>query len=230
MRTMQDISLVITGHREGIVAGATIRSATNAISFAEAAGAKVEIIVVLDRTNDSTREIFQNALGTKATIVETDHGDPGLARNSGIEIAKGKFSTFLDADDLWSENWLKSAWEAAQKRPDAVWHSHCNIVFGNERNIWWHIDSEGALFDPDYLSWANYWDAMSFASTSIYREVPFKANNLRAGFGHEDWHWNVQTIGKGIAHKPVLETVHFKRRRMNSQMAAVHKSDATIWP
>lgn len=227
---MTDISIIITGHREGILSGATLQSARAAIENVRANGAETEVIIVLDRPDDLTCSIMSGVKGLSSKLIVTDHGDPGLARNSGIQEARGEFSTFLDADDLWSENWLQEAWTAANKRPGAIWHSHCNIIFGQERNLWWHIDSEGPLFDPDYLSWANYWDAMSFAATKIYQEIPFRANDLKAGFGHEDWHWNVQTISKGIAHKPVRETIHFKRRRANSQMANVAKNDATIWP
>lgn len=227
---MTDISIIITAHREGILAGATIRSALDAIAHAEAEGATTQCIVVLDRTDALTRSVVASGVSGRAEVIETDHGDPGLSRNSGIKAATGRFATFLDGDDLWSENWLLAAWGAAYDRPDAVWHSHCNIVFGQQRNIWWHVDSEGPFYDPDYLGWANYWDAMSFAATEIYRTLPFRANDLTAGFGHEDWHWNVQTIERGIAHKPVPETLHFKRRRARSQMSLVSKHDAVIWP
>ena len=227
---MTDISIIITAHREGILAGATIHSALQAIAHAEAEGASTECIGVLDKTDDLTRSIISNALAGRATLIETDHGDPGQSRNSGIDAASGRFATFLDGDDLWSENWLSAAWRAASDRPDAVWHSHCNIVFGQQRNLWWHVASEGPLYDPDYMAWANYWDAMSFAATDIYRDLPFRANDLPAGFGHEDWHWNMQTLSRGIAHKPVLDTLHFKRRRARSQMSLVSKHDAVIWP
>lgn len=227
---MIDISVIITGHREGILAGASLRSAQDAISHVQKNGAKTEVIVILDRPDPLTKSIATGLMTNDCQLIETNYGDPGRARNRGVKAAKGRFSCFLDADDFWSINWLSAAWHAAQGRPDVIWHSHCNIVFGDEKNIWWHIDSEGALYDPNYLRWANYWDAMSFAATKTYKKMPFRANDLAAGFGHEDWHWNVQTIEKNIPHKPVLGTIHFKRRRRNSQMQAVQKNDATIWP
>lgn len=164
---------------------------------------------------------------TDISIIITAHREgliSGLtARSASEAIAVAR----KDADDLWSANWLSEAWKLACARPDAVLHSHCNIVFGQERNIWWHIDSEGPLFDIDYLGWANYWDAMSFAATEIYRNAPFRANDLKRSFGHEDWHWNVHTIKAGTAHEPVPQTLHFKRRRAGLQVA---RNDATIWP
>lgn len=224
---MTDISVVITAHREGVLVGATIRSALAAIT--KATDLSCEVLTVLDRCDDLTRDIVTSSLADML-LIETDMGDPGLARNAGINAAKGQFITFLDGDDLWSENWLEAAYALGRERPDAVLHSHCNMVFGQERNLWWHIDSEGALYDPDYMLWANHWDAMSFASADIYRRLPFRANDLKGGFGHEDWHWNVQTLRAGIAHKPVPGTMHFKRRRSGSQMAKVAEGDGVIWP
>ena len=228
--TAPDITVVITGHREGIIAGPSIRSALIAMEAARQQGIEAELLVTLDRTDEVTRSIFSKALGGTVNILELDEGDPGQARNRAVEAASGTFVTFLDADDLWSANWLTCALEAARHRPDAIHHSFANAVFGDERNLWFHIDSESASFDPHYLEWSNYWDAMSFAERSIFLEYPFRANDLDAGFGHEDWHWNCVTLASGFAHKVVPGTMHFKRRRKGSQMTKVARSNALIWP
>lgn len=226
---MSDITVILNAHREGILAGPSVTSARAAIARAEAEGLKVEMIAVLDRSDATTTACLRQALGGLAPIEEVDLGDPARSRNHGVTLARGRFTAFLDADDLWSENWLTAAHAAARTRPEVIWHSHGNIVFGEERHMWWHVDSEGALAAPDYMTWANYWDALSFAATAIYRATPFRPNDLKLGFGHEDWHWNVATLAKGHPHKPVPGTLHFKRRRRGSQMAEVEKHDATIW-
>ena len=225
-----DVSVVITAHREGIIAGITGRSCLQAVERASASGLRVELLVVLDRSDLTTGDVLRSVLGRHARFFPTDFGDPGQARNFGSKAASGLCCTFLDADDLWSENWLVEGWRCLSARPDACFHSAVNVVFGLERNLWWHIDSEGPLFDVSYLRWANYWDAMSFARTDLYRRFPFKANDLSLGFGHEDWHWNVATIAAGVPHKPVPQTIHFKRRRAGSQMARVEQSGSVVWP
>lgn len=226
-----DISVIITAHHEGLIAGATARSAREAIEHvSRTLGKTVQVILVLDRADDLTRTVLTNGLGPDALVIETDEGDPGQARNRGVEHATGQHVCFLDGDDLWSYNWLTEAYQLSACRPDVIAHSHCNIIFGKEKNIWWHIDSEGDLFDIRYLRWANYWDAMSFARTDIYRRYPFKANDMRIGFGHEDWHWNAMTIAAGIPHKPVPNTVHFKRRREGSVSSKVDAFFGTVWP
>lgn len=227
-----DISVILTAHREGVLAGATAHSARRAMARVAAdLGSRCEVILVLDRANAATVAVLENAFDPALlTVLHTDEGDPGQARNHGVAAARGRCATFLDGDDLWSENWLTEAWTLTDRRPDCVVQSACNMVFGNQRNLWWHIDSESPGFDPGYLEWANYWDAMTFARTEIYRKYPFRANDLRLGFGHEDWYWNAWTLSEGVPHKPAPETMHFKRRRTGSQMAVVDQSGAVRWP
>ncbi|MGQ3670840.1 glycosyltransferase family 2 protein [Xanthobacter sp. TB0136] len=225
-----DISIILTAHREGLLAGVTGRSAQAAIQQAAHKGLQCEVLVVLDRADDLTRQVLEQVFGTSAQYVVSDTGDPGQARNHGITQANGTCATFLDGDDLWSENWLVAAWEMCTQRPDAVLHSACNLVFGHRRMLFWHADSETSLCEPPYMNWLNYWDAMSFARTALYRTHPFKANDLGRGFGHEDWHWNAVTLAHGIAHKPVSGTVHFKRCRSGSQMSLVDAAHGIRWP
>ncbi len=225
-----DISVIITAHREGVIAGATARSALAALGATRSAGLSDEIILVLDRADAITAQVLCYGLDGQARVLETSEGDPGQARNRGIEAANGRCATFLDADDLWSENWLLEAWKMIETRPDAAAHSACNIIFGRARHIWWHADSEAALCDHAYLNWLNYWDAMTFARTDLYRQYPFHRNDLDLKFGHEDWHWNLWTLSQGVAHKPVARTIHFKRARVGSQMAKVEGVGAVPWP
>jgi glycosyltransferase involved in cell wall biosynthesis len=225
-----DISVILTAHREGILVGATAQSALAAVAVAAQAGLNCELIVVLDRADDLTTRTVRACFGASARIFETDYGDPGLARNHGIQAANGICATFLDGDDFWSENWLVECWKNSSLRPDAVFHSACNLVFGLKRLLFWHIDSEIALCDHSYLDWTNYWDALSFARTGVYRRFPFRSNDLKLRFGHEDWHWNAWTVSEGVPHKPAAGTMHFKRARRGSQMGLVDGIGGFRWP
>lgn len=226
-----DVSIIITCHREGIITAVTGKSALATAAYAaETSGITCEFIAIFDRTDAITKNSLVSILPENSIISDVDLGDPALARNHGIELASGTCAAFLDGDDLWSENWIANAWHYSKKHPNAVLQSDCNVVFGETSNIWWHVDSENALFDPNYLPWTNYWDAMSFAPTEIYRKYPFKKNDLILKFGHEDWHWSCLTYENGIPHKPVPETIHFKRRRVGSQMSLVSNSKSVMWP
>jgi len=190
-----------------------------------------ELLVILDCSDGLTKATIEMALGTEsALILDTDFGDPGLARNQAAEACQGKYLSYLDADDLWSYNWLTSAWVMLQKSPDIIAHSQCNIIFGDHNDVWWHVDSDSVDFDPDYLVWSNYWDSLSFSDSENYRRFPFRPNNLEQGFGHEDWLWNHQTLLSGLSHRPVANTIHFKRARKGSQMTKVNSQGNLTWP
>ncbi|MCR9089039.1 MAG: glycosyltransferase family 2 protein [Rhodobacteraceae bacterium] len=225
-----DISIVITAHREGLLSAPCGKSALLAKQAAEAEGLRCQTIVVLDRADELTSSVLHELFGEGAVYLETDEGDPGQSRNRGVEQASGTCVSFLDGDDLWSENWLVESYRCYLERPDVVYHPACLMRFGDERLLFWHVDSECRLCDPEYLLWSNYWDAMSFAEASIFRKYPFKANDLALGFGHEDWHWSAWTLQDGVQHKPVAETIHFKRGRPGSQMSQVNSIGGVSWP
>lgn len=225
------ISAILTGHSEGLLSGPSIASFREAIDFARGQGISVEPIVILDRPSALTREMFMDAKSWGGTLFTTEFGDPGLARNHGVVQATGDFVTFLDADDLWSFNWLAAAHAlCVRESRDVIAHSQLNMIFGRERAYWLHVDSEHPDFDPGYLQIGNYWDALSFAPRHIFQEIPFHKNELSTGYGHEDWHWNCLTLSKGYPHKPVQDTVHMKRRRLGSQSARANSSDVVPWP
>jgi glycosyltransferase involved in cell wall biosynthesis len=224
-----DITAVLTVHAEGVLAGPSLVSFDQTIAAAKQSGLEVEGLIVLDRPDAMTHLLF-TGVDRRHRLVTTNLGDPGLARNAAVAESSGQFIAFLDGDDLWAPDWLTSAHEFCALEPSTtIAHSEANIIFGETRAMWWHVDSRDARFDIDYLRIGNYWDAMSFASCEIYRRFPFAANDLRHGFGHEDWHWNCVTLSAGIDHRPVPGTLHFKRRRRDSQMALCDAINAVPW-
>jgi glycosyltransferase involved in cell wall biosynthesis len=67
-----------------------------------------EVIIVNDGSTDNSREIVKNFLDTRIIIVDQENLGLSAARNTGIEKAKFDFIAFLDADDLWKEDYLET--------------------------------------------------------------------------------------------------------------------------
>lgn len=66
----------------------------------------IEIICIDDGSTDNSYEILCEyaAKDNRFIILQQENKGAGAARNKGMEIAKGKFLAFLDADDYYSDN------------------------------------------------------------------------------------------------------------------------------
>ena len=79
---------------------------------------ELEFIFVDDKGGDGTFDIVKEAAKSDPRIVclenEVNSG-PGVARNKGIEAARGEFIAFVDADDLLSPNFYEKLYAKAKE-------------------------------------------------------------------------------------------------------------------
>ena len=76
-----------------------------------------EIIIVDDGSTDSGAQIAQSHADKYENIrfFSQENGGPSVARNKGLDMAKGDYVYFLDADDFLAPNILKSVLEFAEQ-------------------------------------------------------------------------------------------------------------------
>ena len=225
-----DITCVINAHREGNVLFPTIKSVNRAVAYAVECGLEVETIVILDNPDEQTRAIVLKEFENPNSIHEVQFKDLAYSRNYAVANAKGKYTAFLDGDDLWTRAWLVDSFLMAEKlEVPAVLHPEYNIFFGDETShLFHHVDMDAQDFEIESLYRMNYWTALSFARTDIYQRHPYTKNIIMDGFGYEDWTWNYETILEGIKHKVVPGTVHYirKGRPEDSLLAQTNKLNA----
>lgn len=77
----------------------------------------IEIICIDDDSTDNSMGILKrNAqLDSRVKIIHQHKADAGTARNNGLQIARGKYLAFLDADDLFSPDMLEHAYNHAER-------------------------------------------------------------------------------------------------------------------
>lgn len=68
----------------------------------------VEIIVVDDNSSDGTSEIVSQKYPNVRLISLKQNVGAYVARNLALKEARGKYIAFLDSDDLWKKNYLKT--------------------------------------------------------------------------------------------------------------------------
>ena len=77
---------------------------------------EIEIICVDDGSTDSSVEILTRLSkeDSRLIIVRQENAGAGAARNHGIQLARGKYLSFLDADDFFDPHMLERAFEKAE--------------------------------------------------------------------------------------------------------------------
>lgn len=79
-----------------------------------------ELIVVNDGSEDDTLRTLEKYAGSeRICILSQDNGGASTARNSGAQIARGEYLTFIDSDDIWYENHLEVMKKLIVKYPSA---------------------------------------------------------------------------------------------------------------
>ena len=77
-----------------------------------------EMIIVDDCSSDNTTDLIKDFISKDKRIqlhqLESNSG-PAVARNNGIENVSGKYMTFLDADDIWFEDFIENSIKTIQK-------------------------------------------------------------------------------------------------------------------
>ena len=91
-----------------------------------------ELIVIADGCEKTKQIVAPLVLdNTNVRLLECKHKGifDNLPRNTGIEAAKGEYIIYVDADDYWGEDHLKTI-EKNLKNYDWVWYN--DIVFNGE--------------------------------------------------------------------------------------------------
>jgi glycosyltransferase involved in cell wall biosynthesis len=83
-----------------------------------------EIILVDDGSTDNTAKVAKGFAKEVHYHAQPNTGS-GAARNTGVQVAKGRFLSFLDADDLWSQDKLTHQLSQFDQKPDL------DMVFGH---------------------------------------------------------------------------------------------------
>lgn len=83
---------------------------------------EIEIICVDDGSTDGTLEALKKYENLdNVTVITQKNAGAGAARNKGMSYAKGKYLSFLDADDIFEKDMLEIAYnKAAEDKADMV--------------------------------------------------------------------------------------------------------------
>jgi len=212
-----DLTLIVTAHNETVVSGPTMRAADIAVEVARARGFGVRTIIALDAATPETSLFFHQPIFDHWERRVLHEGDLGMVRNALIRECESRYVAFLDADDLFSENWLAEGVAAldaaAAQGQHAIAHPELNVIFDGHKAVLLNLDQSSPLFSPYYLYFRHYYDSLKMAPLEVHQDIPYVTRDVANGLSYQDFQFTIESLAAGWRHIAVKDTIIFKRRR-----------------
>ena len=114
------ISVIIPAHNRASYLSEAIKSVLDQEYFEDGpSDLSWELLVIDDGSTDETEKVVQS-FGGKARYYYQQHQGVSAARNQGLRLSSGNFIAFLDSDDLWMANKIRSQMSYMEAYPEAM--------------------------------------------------------------------------------------------------------------
>ena len=134
----------------------------------------IEIICVDDGSTDKSVEILESfsEIDERIIIVKQKNKGAGAARNKGLEIAKGEYLSFLDADDFFELTMLEKSFEQAKALNSDI------VIYRSDH----YFDEEQKFVE---VPW-------TISATKIPRHMPFSPSEVDTNIFRSivGWAWD----------------------------------------
>ena len=206
----------------------------NACAFkAREVGLRCELIAVFDRSDKTTHSVFNNTpvdCFDDVQVIDIDVGSLGIARNKGIEQARGDCICTADGDDLVSENSIVAMYNTMKGADTDKCVVFCQylVTFGSQFVV-------ACYFDDSYLTNADFayqhpYVSRIFFRREVYDELQYRDLKLGKGFAFEDWDFNVRLYRNGFRLLIAEDTILFYRKRPSSLLCQAQAISSQLIP
>lgn len=174
--------------------------------FSQSTQFSYEVIIVDDGSTDNTVELIKVRKEPNIVLFQQQNAGPAVARNKGVELAKGKYVAFMDADDYWKDGYIQKTVDFLNQ------HEECVAVSVTCKNI--ASFAKTASYNPtwmdetkkeeprvleDFMSyWATYCHVGTCSTTmrtDLVRQAGGMRTDLRVTEDYEFWLF-LSTFGK----------------------------------
>lgn len=158
-----------------------------------------EIIVVDDASTDQTQEILNNSYKNNETVKIIRHQNNlklGAARNTGLDLARGKYVFFLDADDWLEEGSIEELIILAEKNKAEIVACGMKKVWDNGEQQSYHGHNFSCQGGVEALTQFATHKIGSIVCNKLFLRDFIEKNQLRfiVGFWHEDVMFTAKAI------------------------------------
>ena len=217
------ISIVITAHDEGQMVLQCVEMVWQSIAYASSNRSIAhEILVALDCPDFETRKILKYDFESERNVstFELDFMDIGLVRNKMISLCKNDLIFFVDADDLWSKNWISKVLDESRYALNSIFHPEHTYFVDRENTRVFQNFKLKKFFNSKYtLLFENHWTSSFATKKTVFNLIRFKSGKVGQDsgiFAFEDWTFFRDTLFLGFKHEIVSDTFHINRIKESS--------------
>jgi len=173
----------------------------------------IEVIVVDDGSTDGSAAVARSC-GSAVRYVYQANAGHAAARNRGLELARGGFAAFLDADDLWQREKLERQLRRFSERPEL------DLCFTWLRNF---VDGASPESSSGNLEDVPGYSAVTLlARRSIFERIGAFDTSLRHG---NDRDWLLRAAEEGATIEMLPEVLVY--RRLHGENQSLRMSDSS---
>lgn len=142
-----------------------------------------EILVVDDGSKDDSLQYAKSVDSPKIRVFHQKNQGVSVARNVGIENAKGEYIAFLDADDVWHPNYLETIHKLTQMyaQSDIFVTAYEVLMKDGKKNLSARLEPEEGCLESYWLTLSQKYDFVWTSATTIRREALIKAGMFKPG-------------------------------------------------
>lgn len=79
-----------------------------------------EVILVDDGSTDNSVGVIEARKENNIVLYRQQNAGPAAARNRGVELAKGRYIAFIDADDYWNDGYIEQTIKFLDEHKECV--------------------------------------------------------------------------------------------------------------
>lgn len=214
LRTPPAISVIITSYNYGRYVPDALNSLlggeTSLGTFPPQTFPSFEVVLVNDGSTDNSAQIMGDRADAwkGVLLVQRERkGGSGAAANSGIAVARGKYVTVLDADDMMEPTRLERLYRAAEAHPHRVIYDDPMLFKAGKRTERMPLAKE---YDFEKLLTHNQMHKGILMPRRAWEEVGGYPEEMK--YGREDWGINVALGAHGYCGVHLDEPLYLYRR------------------
>mgnify|MGYP002626235807 CR=1 FL=1 len=188
---------------------------------------EIEIICINDGSTDSCNKILENFKSTDSRIIVINQKNQGVsvARNNGLEIAKGEYISFVDSDDWIDEDFCEKLYNSAKKYNADI--AVCGVIKINEKykQPILHFEQEDILQNIEEKLIACDIPDKSYSCNKIYKKDALDKSGVRftPNIVYEDMIFTPKILYYSDKLVTVPDTYYYYYRHKNSLVKSKNK-------